>query len=291
MVFLPKTAQFDFAEKKLDEIPVVVLDTETTGLYVGEGHRSTEIGAVRLEGGKRVAQMGQLLNPQRPISPQSSKVSGIAQSDVVSAPTFAEIEPDFLQLIDGALLVAHKAVFDAGFIGLECALTAGSPPLTQQIPLPNPWLCTLKLAQKHFHFGYNNLGSLARQFGVRMGKAHRALNDALATAEVLRHLAHKMAQDHKFRTVGDLLFAQGEPIYAAPLPYVKLPPLIEQGLREQRPLRVLYAARQQQERWLTITPRYAHQHKHVPYLIAFDHDVKMDVALQLYFVLSAELTI
>ena len=279
---------FDFAEKRLEEIPIVVLDTETTGLYVGQGHRVTEIGAVRFEGWKRVAEMSQLINPQRPISPKSIEVSGINQEDVADAPLFADVKPELEALLDGALMVAHKAVFDANFLGLEYALTAGTPPPIKAIQLPNPWLCTLTLARKYFNFGYNNLGNLARQFGVRMGKAHRALNDAQATAEVLRHLTNKLADDHKFRTVGDLIYAQGEPIYAAPMPQVSLPPVLAQGVAEQRPLRLLYTAGRK-ERWITFTPHYAHRHKYVPYLIGHNHETQTQEALQLHFILTAEL--
>ena len=279
---------FDFAEKQLSQIPIVVLDTETTGLYVGQGHRIMEIGAVRFEGWQKVAEMSQLVNPQRPISPKSAEVSGITESDVADAPLFADIQPELTALLDGALVVAQKAVFDANFLGTEYALTAGSPPPTNVIQLENPWLCTLTLARKYFNFGYNNLGNLARQFGVRMGKAHRALNDALATAEVLRHMAKKLAKEEKFRTVGDLLYAQGEPIYAAPLPQIDLPPVLAQGIAEKRPLRLLYTAGGQ-ERWLIFTPRYAHQHKYVPYLIGYDHETKTQESLLLHFILTAEL--
>jgi len=276
-----------FAEKRLADIPLVVLDTETTGLHVGEGHRITEIGAVRLEKWQPVAQISQLVNPQRPISAQSQKVSGISPQDVANQPIFAEIYPQLAPLLDGALLVAHKAVFDATFIGLEVSLTQGFPPKPNHLPLANPWLCTLKLAQKYFHFGFNNLGNLARQLGVNIGKAHRALNDARATAEVLRHLSKTLAKQHKFRTVGDLLFAQGEPIYSPPLPQVTLPTLIAEAMQAKRPLRLLYTA-QPTERWVTLTPKYAQRHQSISYLIGHNHDTKTDEALMLHLILSAE---
>jgi len=279
---------FDFSEKSLAEIPVVVLDTETTGLYVGQGDRLTEIGAVRLENWQKVGKISCLVNPQRPISPQSIAISGINQAQVDQAPNFAQIKPELDRLLDGALLVAHKAVFDAAFLGTEYALAQNQPPQIKTIHLPNPWLCTLTLARKYFNFGYNNLGNLARQLGVRMGKAHRALNDALATAEVLRHLTNKLATDHKFRTVGDLLFAQGEPIVAPPLPRVDLPERLADALAQGQTVRLLYTA-QQTERWVTFTPRYAHRHRYVPYLIGRNHETGYDEALQLHFILSAEL--
>ena len=133
---------------------------------------------------QEMAQFNQLINPGRPMDPRASEVNHIYDEDLIGAPAFADIADAFLAMIDGALLVAHNAPFDADFLGMELfirALTAGNE---ADATLTNPWLCTLKLARRYFHFGRNSLGHVARMLGVRTGRAHRALNDVFVTAEV-----------------------------------------------------------------------------------------------------------
>ena len=104
-------------EKRPSEIPIVVLDTETTGLYPGLGHRIVEIGAIRLENWQEVGQVSSLIQPGRKMDPKASSVSGITDADLQGQPTFAQVADGLLALLDGALVVAHNAEFDAGFVG------------------------------------------------------------------------------------------------------------------------------------------------------------------------------
>lgn len=241
-----------FSEKPLFEEPVVVLDTETTGLIPEMGHRVIEIGMVRLENGREVAQFSTLLNPGRPIEAAASQVNGITDADLVGQPTFAQIAAQILELTEGALLVAHNAAFDASFLGMELFINhqeAGHPPKA----LPNPWLCTLELARRFFHFGHNNLGAVAQHLGVRMGRAHRAMGDVYTTTEVLKRVARELARQ-RLISVDDLLFAQGGPIYTPALPTILLPPLILEALVHGRDLSIQYGDTTTVSR--TITPYY-----------------------------------
>jgi hypothetical protein len=131
--------------------------------------------------------------------------------------------------------------------------------------LANPWLCTLQLARRHFHFGRNNLGHIAAHLGVRMGRAHRALNDVYMTAEILKRMVRTLEQ-RRLTTVGDLLHAQGAPIYA-PAIVPQLPDVVAAALRNGRNLRILYLG-QNGESNREITPLYPCQHRNVVYLVA-----------------------
>ncbi|MCA9979336.1 MAG: hypothetical protein KDD89_00820, partial [Anaerolineales bacterium] len=143
----------------LDELPLVVLDTEATGLYPGLGHRLTEVAAVRYEKWRPVAKVSHMVYPERPIGAQASRVSGLTDDDVRDKPLFADVAPELLEILEGAVMVAHNAPFDANLLSLELFLShylhgrvslLPTPPQAGH-PLPsNPWLCTLLLARQYF---------------------------------------------------------------------------------------------------------------------------------------------
>ncbi|PID86875.1 MAG: hypothetical protein CSA11_01630 [Chloroflexi bacterium] len=276
----------DLLEKRPLSAPFVVLDTETTGLHPHLGHRVVEIGAVRFENGKKVAEIDQLLQPGRRMDPGASRVNGINDIDLLGKPTFAEIAPDLLDLLEGALIVAHNAAFDAGFIGNEFFASGCINDTRAGIP-HNPWACTLLLARQHFYFGRNNLSHIARQLNIRMGRAHRALNDVYMTAEIFKRMVQKLAKQ-KIKTVGDILHAQGGAIYIPPAPQVDLPPLIADAMQNGRSLRILYIS-SNGESQRTITPQYITQNKGLTYLIAHCHWHNEQRTFRLDRIFSAEL--
>ena len=272
-------------EKRPSETPIVVLDTETTGLYPGLGHRIVEIGAIRLENWREVGQVSTLIQPGRKMDPKASSVNGISDADLQGQPTFSQVADELRALLDGAVVVAHNAEFDAGFVGQELSihgLQSGGPVAA----LPNPWLCTLLLARRHFHFGRNNLSHIARHLGVRMGRAHRALNDVYMTAEILKRMVRQLEQ-RRLETVGDLLHAQGGTIYA-PFFAGHLPDVLAEALGNGRNLRLLYLG-QHGESNRVVTPLYPSQHNGVGYLVAFCHQVQDQRTFRLDRIFSAEL--
>ncbi|NHZ72694.1 MAG: WYL domain-containing protein [Aquificales bacterium] len=275
----------ELLEKRPFDIPLVVLDTETTGLHPHTGHRVVEIGAVRFENGVKVAEIDQLLQPGRSMDPGASKVNGIDDMDLLGKPTFADIAPDLLDLMDGALLVAHNAAFDAGFVGMEFFSNGYTRETGNGVP-GNPWACTLLLARQHFYFGRNNLSHIARQLGIRMGRAHRALNDVYMTAEIFKRMTQKLAKQN-IVTVGDLLHAQGGAIYTPRPPQADLPPLIADALRNGRSLHILYVSPTNESR-RTITPKYVTQNKGHTYLIAHCHTRDDQRTFRLDRIFSAE---
>lgn len=259
---------FDFAEKRPSEIPIVVLDTETTGLSAALGHRVVEIALVRLEQWRVTAEMTQLLNPGRLMDARASQVNGLTDADLVGQPRFAQVAPEVLALLDGALLVAHNAAFDASFLAMEFFISGYSQ--EGQPILANPWLCTLTLARNCFYFGQNKLGHIAHRLGVRMGQAHRALGDVYMTVEVLKRMVQEL-QKQRLVTVGDLLHAQGGPIYAPSPPQVYLPPPIAEALQYGRDLHILYISPGSGESDRRITPMYPTVQDGTPYLVAYCH--------------------
>lgn len=258
----------DFVDKRPFDIPIVVIDTETTGLLPEMGHRVVEIGAVRYENGAEVAQFNSLLYPERKMDADASRVNGIADADLAGQPVFADIAPDLLALLNGALLVAHNAAFDAGFIGMELFISQISGRLAP-ISLPNPWLCTLELARAYFAFGRNNLGSLAQRLGVPMAQAHRALSDVYTTVEIFKRMVKELNRQN-VRTIDDLLFAQGGEIYTPDPPRFVLPEQIEQALANGRDLTIQYRSKSGTTT-RTITPKYPTRFRNATYLVAYCH--------------------
>ncbi len=288
-VCLYNGSMLNFAEKRPFSVPTVILDTETTGLSPALGHRVVEIGAVRLEGGVVTAELSQLIQPDRPMDRQASAVNGITDEDLRHQPRFADVAPALLEMLDGALLVAHNAPFDASFIGQELFISGyGANAKPGYSLLPNPWLCTLRLAREFFYFGSNSLGNVARQLGVRMGPAHRALADVYMTAEILKRMVREL-QKQRLETIGDLLHAQGGPIFTPPPPQVFLPAEIQEALQDGRKLRILYVNPKQGETRRTITPLYPTELNGVGYLVAHCHLRREQRTFRLDRIFSAEI--
>ena len=154
----------------------VVVDVETTGGQ-GDGHRVTEIGAVKVRNGRIVDRFQTLLNPQRSIPPGISRLTGISAGMVANAPYFIDVA-DFEAFLANAIFVAHNVEFDYGFIAREFSRIGR--------PFRYPKLCTCAAMRKLYpgHRSYS-LDSLARAYDIPLKQHHRALCDAEAAAELL----------------------------------------------------------------------------------------------------------
>lgn len=101
----------------------VVLDTETTGMPVTDGHRIIEIGCVELIGRRLTGRHFHVyLQPDRESDEGAIGVHGITNEFLVGKPRFAEVADEFFEFIQGAQLIIHNAAFDVGFINNEFAL-------------------------------------------------------------------------------------------------------------------------------------------------------------------------
>jgi DNA polymerase III subunit epsilon len=155
----------------------VVVDVETTG-GAPHNHRVTEIGAVKVQGGKVIDQYQTLVNPERPIPPFISKLTGITDQMVQGAPKFSDIAEDFNRFTEGAVFVAHNVKFDYGFIQREFERA--------EMPFVRTQMCTCSGMKKAFP-GIKSYGlkNLTQHFQIGLEQHHRALFDAQAAAELL----------------------------------------------------------------------------------------------------------
>ena len=155
----------------------VVFDIETTGLSK-ETESITEIGAVKVVDGKIIDRFSTFVNPERPIPAEITKLTGITNEMVADAPVITEILPKFLEFCQDAVLVAHNANFDTGFIRLNAERKCG-------IEVKNTVLDTLELSRALLpELKKHKLDIVCEQLGVSLEGHHRAVNDAEATAEV-----------------------------------------------------------------------------------------------------------
>ncbi len=159
----------------------VLFDTETTGLDPLTGDRVIEVAAIELMGDLPTGRVfHQLVDPERDIPPEASRVHGMTRADLAGKPRFAEIADEFLAFIAQDRLIAHNAPFDFGFINAELA----------RLRLPSlaaeRMVCTLVMAKQRFPGLPNSLDALCRRFAIDLTSrtAHNALLDCRLLAEV-----------------------------------------------------------------------------------------------------------
>ena len=186
-----------------------VVDLETTGGSPTDC-RITEVGAVKYRGGERLGSFQALVDPEIPIPPYITHLTGIDDRAVAHQPPIEEIIPAFLEFFRGSVFVAHNARFDFSF------LNANLVRLDYE-PLPPPPVCTARLARRIVWPDVPNvrLQTLARYFRTRSEPNHRALADAEACAEVLHGLMD-LGGRLGISTLGDLreaVRARGRPNY------------------------------------------------------------------------------
>ena len=162
----------------------IILDTETTGLEVLQGHRIIEIGAVLLNDRKKTEEhFHKYLNPSRLIDEEASKVHGIMNEDLEDKPDFSEIAEEFLEFVDGATLVIHNAAFDVGFLNNELKLASPKYPMLEDICSIED---SLAIAKDKFPGQRVSLDALASRFNITGYDRtfHGALLDANILADV-----------------------------------------------------------------------------------------------------------
>jgi DNA polymerase III epsilon subunit family exonuclease len=181
----------------LEHATFVVVDLETTGLRPGTA-RICEIGAVRVRELELAEEFETLVDPQVPLGPVISALTGLRDSELRGQPRAAAAVRRFLEFAGDAVLVAHNARFDLGFLDRETERLTGAR-------LAGPVVDTVGLARRLLagRTPRAGLASLAHFFGTDARPCHRALPDAQATAEILLRLLG-LAQERGARTVADL---------------------------------------------------------------------------------------
>ncbi|MFT8369259.1 DNA polymerase III subunit epsilon [Acetobacter papayae] len=159
----------------------VLFDTETTGLDPATGDRVIEIAALELVGDLPTGRAFHvLLDPQRDVPEEASRVHGFTIDDLRGKPLFADKAAEFLEFIGEDPLIAHNARFDFGFLNAELK-RAGRQPLDMARMVD-----TLDMARARFPGMPNSLDALCRRFGVDLSArtTHNALLDCKLLAEV-----------------------------------------------------------------------------------------------------------
>ena len=184
------------ADVSLRDTTFVVVDLETTGGRAsGDGDNVdaiTEIGAVKVRGGAVLGELATLVDPGRSIPPQIVELTGITSAMVRNAPKIDTVLPAFLEFARGAVLVAHNAGFDIGFLRAaaeRCQIAWPRPPV----------LCTVRLARRVLtrdEAPSVRLSALARLFGA----AHHA--DAPGARRRARHRRRAARADRAGREPG-----------------------------------------------------------------------------------------
>jgi DNA polymerase-3 subunit epsilon len=163
----------------------IVLDTETTGLDPGQGHRIVEIGCIELVNRFPTGQaFHRYLNPERDVPTEAYAVHGLSYDRLKTEPRFAEIVTDLLAFLGDAQLVAHNGGFDLTFLNAE--LEKAKHPAISRERLVD----TLMLARRKYPGGSNRLDDLCARYGIDNSRRtkHGALLDAELLAEVYLEL-------------------------------------------------------------------------------------------------------
>ena len=159
----------------------VLFDTETTGLDPLNGDRVIEVAALELINELPTGRhFHALIDPERDIPAEASRVHGMTSADLAGKPLFAAVAADLMAFFGDSKLIAHNAPFDFGFLDMEFG-RAGLPPLAR-----DRMIDTLALAKTRFPGMPNSLDALCRRFAIDLSArtTHNALLDCRLLAEV-----------------------------------------------------------------------------------------------------------
>ncbi|BCZ45410.1 DNA polymerase III PolC-type [Clostridium gelidum] len=161
-----------------------VLDLETTG-FSPVTEKITEIGVMKIKDGKVIDKFSTFVNPQKSIPSRVVEITKITDDMVRDAETIDKVFPKMLKFIDGTVLVAHNAEFDIGFLKHNARVLGYDFDFT--------YLDTLSLAQEIFpDFKTYKLGRVAKNLGIKVEVAHRALDDVDTTVKVFNIMLEEL---------------------------------------------------------------------------------------------------
>jgi DNA polymerase III subunit epsilon len=157
----------------------IVLDTETTGLEPGDGHRIIELACLELHGRRTTGRhFHRYVNPERAIDLAASQVHGLTAEDLADKPRFGDIVDEFLEFVEGSELLIHNAPFDVAFLDAELT-RLGRPKLATLCTVSD----TLAMARDLHPGKKNSLDALCERYAVDHSK--RTLHGALLDAQLL----------------------------------------------------------------------------------------------------------
>jgi DNA polymerase III epsilon subunit family exonuclease len=182
----------NIGETLLSETTFAVIDLETSGGSPQSGAGITEIGIVKVRGGIVLGTFQSFVDPGHPIPPFITQLTGITDAMLRSAPFIDEVLPtlfEFLGSPDETVLVAHNSPFDMSF--LKAAAIAHEFPWPQYLTVDTARLARAVLDRDEV--ANCKLGTLALFFNAQTSPNHRALDDALATVDVLHGIIERLA--------------------------------------------------------------------------------------------------
>jgi len=175
-------------DSALHELEYVVVDVETTGHSHSRTDRVTEVAAVVIRDGRPQTPFTTLVNPGRRIPPFITRLTGITNAMVARAPSFAHVAPEVAGAMGDRVFVAHNVAFDWAFLSAEFARTDWERPGGER-------LCTVRLARRLLpELRRRNLDAVSAYYGVSISDRHRALGDAVATAEVFVRMLDELGR-------------------------------------------------------------------------------------------------
>tara|TARA_B100000287_G_scaffold118333_1_gene110244 strand:+ start:471 stop:1139 length:669 start_codon:yes stop_codon:yes gene_type:complete len=183
----------------------IVLDTETTGLSVKDGHRIVEIGCIELDNlvpTKNVFHC--YLNPERKVSEKAFEVHGYSDEFLSDKKKFSEIVDEFLDFINNKKIVIHNAEFDISHLNNELSLI-GRPKINKVNTVD-----TLDIARNKFPGSGTSLDALCKRFRIDNSKRekHTALIDCELLAKVYINLLDQKEPKLNFSNLNDNVFSQ-----------------------------------------------------------------------------------
>lgn len=224
----------------------IVLDTETTGLELTQGHRIIEIGCVELINRRHTGRhFHHYLNPGREIDAGALAVHGLQRERLETAPRFADIVQALLEFIGGSELIIHNAAFDLAFLDMELTLLPSVPgaSLPSSVRAVCSVLDTLLLARERHPGQRNNLDALCKRYGI--DSSHRELHGALLDARLLADVYLAMTGGQSVLAFEELGGARDGALGGVPSLLESIPPLslqLPQALRVIEPSALELAA-------------------------------------------------
>jgi len=248
------------------EIEFAFLDIETTGLDPFMGDKMCEIAILKTRGYRVLDRLETLVNPGISIPPRASSIHRITDDMVRKSPFFRNIAFKVKTFLEGAIVIAHNARFDLGFLFVEFNNLKLSPP-------ENTVLDTLKIARRYYDFPSNNLGDIARDIGISTLSEHRAFADVRITKEVFEFFISDLKRRGiRIKSLKDILKLQGEPLKFDPPSGLILPQAIEGALRTKGKLQITYlSAYSDVTTTRIIEPIEVNLRKSNTYLLAYCH--------------------
>ena len=173
----------------------IVLDTETTGISIKDGHRIVEIGCIELDNLVPVNKFHVYLNPERKVSEKAFEVHGYTDDFLSKQKKFSEIFKDFLNFIEGKSLIIHNAEFDVAHLNNELSLI-GEKKITNKI------IDTLELARSKFPGSSSSLDALCKRYRIDNSRRvqHTALIDCDLLSKVYINLIDQKEPTLNFKT-------------------------------------------------------------------------------------------